>query len=78
MKFRLAKLATAPAAVAMLLALAYGCARPKPSAKAPLTEHQRDSVLATEPIPGAPAVGAALRASEKASEQAAGMDSLTH
>jgi hypothetical protein len=58
--------------------LLAGCAKTEKSAKAPLTEHQRDSVLATEPIPGAPAVGAALRASDKASEQAAGMDSLAH
>ena len=34
-----------------------------------------DSVLATEPIPGAPAVGAALDASAKAATRAAGMDS---
>lgn len=70
------------AAVALpLLAalLAAGCAPGggKTATRAPLTEHQRDSVLATEPIPGAPAVGAALKASERASERAAGMDSLT-
>jgi len=57
-----------------MLAMA-GCAKTQPTAKTPLTEHQRDSVLATEPIPGAPAVGAALKASDKASQDAAAMDS---
>lgn len=56
------------------LALVAGCAKGDRAAKAPLTEHQRDSVLATEPIPGAPAVGAALGASAKASARAAEMD----
>jgi hypothetical protein len=58
------------------LTLLAGCAKTEKTAKAPLTEHQRDSVLATEPIPGAPAVGAALRASERESKRAAGMDTL--
>ena len=64
------------ALVLALMALAAGCSGPEKSARAPLTEHQRDSVLATEPIPGAPAVGAALRTSDKASERSAAMDSL--
>jgi hypothetical protein len=63
-------------AVLALLALAAGCSGHEKTAQAPLTEHQRDSVLATEPIPGAPAVGAALRVSDKASERAAAMDTL--
>jgi hypothetical protein len=63
-------------AVLALMSPAAGCSRPEKSAQAPLTERQRDSILATEPIPGAPAVGAALRASDKASERSAGMDSL--
>lgn len=63
------------AATLAALALLAGCAKGERAAKAPLTEHQRDSVLATEPIPGAPAVGAALDASAKASARAAGMDS---
>jgi hypothetical protein len=67
---------TLPTLTLLLAVLALsGCARSKPVAKAPLTEHQRDSVLATEPIPGAPAVGAALKASDKASQDAAAMDS---
>lgn len=57
------------------LALAGGCAKGERAAQTPLTEHQRDSVLATEPFPGAPAVGAALDASAKASGRAAAMDS---
>jgi hypothetical protein len=61
-------------AVLAVLALLGGCAKGETTAKAPLTEHQRDSVLATEPIPGAPAVGAALEASAKASARAAAMD----
>jgi hypothetical protein len=66
------------AALVALATLAAGCA-PKAgqgqAAKAPLTEHQRDSILATEPIPGAPAVGAALDASAKEAKRAAEMDS---
>jgi hypothetical protein len=58
-------------------ALLAGCAKSEKTAKTPLTERQRDSILATEPIPGAPVVGAALRASDKASARAAGMDTLT-
>lgn len=63
-------------AVLALMAPAAGCASHEKTAQAPLTEHQRDSVLATEPIPGAPAVGAALRVSDKASDRAAAMDTL--
>ncbi len=69
-----------PAAVALiaLAALAAGCsakAKQESAAKTPLTEHQRDSILATEPIPGAPVVGAALEASAKEAKRAAEMDS---
>lgn len=66
------------AAVVLVLAAAVGaCAKQDhAAAKAPLTEHQRDSVLATEPIPGAPGVGAALKAAEIEAGHAAGMDSL--
>jgi len=68
----------AVAALVALAALATGCApkaHEQQAAKAPLTEHQRDSILATEPIPGAPAVGAALDASAKEAKRAAEMDS---
>ncbi len=66
-----------PASFAIaLLALLAGCAPAQKPAKAALTEHQRDSVLATEPIPGAATVGRALEQSAKASAGAAQMDSL--
>ena len=64
--------------VLALMSPAAGCSAPEKPAQAPLTQRQRDSVLATEPIPGAPVVGAALRTSDKASERAATMDSLPH
>ena len=71
------KLARAVALAALAVLVLAGCSggAGKTAAKAPLTEHQRDSVLATEPIPGAPAVGAALDASAKEAQRAAQMDS---
>jgi hypothetical protein len=39
-----------------------------------LTERQRDSTLANAPIPGAPAVGYALKASDKAAAAAKQLD----
>jgi hypothetical protein len=57
------------------LALLAGCAKGERTAKAPLTEAQRDSVLATEPIPGAATVGRALDARQQAAGRAADMDS---
>jgi hypothetical protein len=41
-----------------------------------LTRSQKDSIIATLPIPGAGAVGAALDAAEKARERAAVHDTL--
>lgn len=65
------------AALCVLALAALGaCAKEEKRAGAPLTEHQRDSVLATQPLPGAPAVGGALKAAEGAAARAAGMDSL--
>jgi len=70
------------AIVVLALLLACGCAPKKAETKAQLTERQRDSVLATEPLPGASTVGAAMKASDKAAADAAKMnaqvDSLTH
>jgi hypothetical protein len=51
-----------------------GCAKPQSAAKAPLTEHQRDSVLAREPIPGATGVGRALQTSDAEARRAAQMN----
>lgn len=62
----------------VVLASLGGCAKGQKVARAPLTEHQRDSVLATEPIPGASTVGRALDASAQASKDAAAMDSVAH
>jgi outer membrane murein-binding lipoprotein Lpp len=64
----------AAAAAALLLA---GCAK-KAVQTTPLTEHQRDSILATEPIPGANAINGAFRAADKEAAHAAAMDSMAH
>lgn len=60
------------------LALCAGCANGAGERKAKLSEHQRDSVLATEPIPGAATVGKALDASARATADAARLDSLAN
>lgn len=60
------------------LALVAGCAKGDRAAKAPLTEHQRDSVLSRSALPGAGAVGGAMKAADKEAEHAAQMDSLTN
>ena len=60
-------------AVAVLLA---GCGKSNTEAKGPeLTERQRDSILALQPIPGASVVGSALKASDKAAANAASTES---
>jgi hypothetical protein len=59
------------------LLLATSCARSNHTQQTKqLTERQRDSILATEPIPGAPVVGSALKASDAEAARAAKMDSL--
>jgi len=56
-------------AVAVLLA---GCGKSNTEAKGPeLTQRQRDSILALQPLPGASTVGSALKASDRAAGQAA-------
>lgn len=56
-------------AVAVLLA---GCGRSNTEAKGPeLTERQRDSILALQPIPGASVVGSALKTTDRVAGQAA-------
>lgn len=56
--------------------LLSGCAKSADKPASTLTEAQRDSILATEPIPGAAAVGAAFGAAGKEAKHAAAMDSL--
>jgi hypothetical protein len=58
-----------------LLAITAGCGVQDNRPKVVLTEHQRDSVLATEKvIPGSAGVGAALRMSDREAARAAGMN----
>ena len=62
-----------------LFALASCSPRAERSARAPLTERQRDSILARSSLPGAPVVGRALEASTRATrhaEDVAATDSL--
>jgi len=47
------------------LLLCASCAQHTETAKAPLTEHQRDSVLAKSQLPGAFVVGRAMTVSDK-------------
>jgi len=68
--------------LALALSLAAGCSRSGDSTHKELTQRQRDSILGTEPIPGAVGVTHALRASDKAAKAAgalnAQVDSLPH
>jgi hypothetical protein len=62
--------------LAVVAALLAGCARrAEGPARAPLTERQRDSVLAKSSLPGAPVVGRALQVSDQAADRAAGLAS---
>jgi hypothetical protein len=52
-----------------------GCSpRSGQTSRAPLTERQRDSVLAKSSLPGASVVGRALDVSDRAADRAAGAD----
>ena len=62
--------------LAVVLLLALSCARTTSQQTKKLTERQRDSILATEPLPGARVVGSALKASDAEAARAAKMDSL--
>ena len=53
-----------------LFALASCSPHTERSARAPLTERQRDSILARSSLPGAPVVGRALEASNRATQHA--------
>jgi len=60
-------------ALGALLVL-VGCSpRSAPAERVPLTERQRDSVLARSGLPGAPVVGRALEVSDRATDRAAEM-----
>jgi hypothetical protein len=60
------------AGIAMVVLLLAGCGKASTESKSPeLTERQRDSILATQPIPGASVVGSALKASDRAAGNAA-------
>ena len=54
-----------------LVALSSCAPRTQSAARAPLTERQRDSVLARSGLPGAPVVGRALDVSDQAADHAA-------
>jgi hypothetical protein len=62
--------------VIVLVALT-GCGKRRDSAARPMTEAQRDSVIARSSLPGASVVGRALSVSGKARDHAAVIDSLT-
>lgn len=65
---------TVAALVVVVIVCCPGCApRTAPSARAPLTERQRDSVLAKSVLPGATVVGRALEVSDRATERSAEM-----
>jgi len=51
--------------IASALWLCGSCAQHTETAKTPLTEHQRDSVLAKSQLPGAFVVGRAMSVSDK-------------
>lgn len=66
------------AAAVLLMLGAFSCAphseQSARAARTPLTERQRDSVLARTSLPGAPVVGRALDASDRAASRANGLN----
>jgi len=73
-----------PLLVLVLIACCAGCAQQKPKAalSVPLTERQRDSILARSALPGAQVVGRALDVSDQSADHAAAenaaVDTLFH
>ena len=67
----------AAAAAALVACALAGCSHGSAKPAASLTERQRDSILAREPIPGADVVGRAMQASDREARRAVNMDSLT-
>ncbi len=61
-------------AAALCLAIAGCSAAAKDSARAPLSERQRDSVLARTPIPGASTVGRAMDAGDDQARRAGALN----
>lgn len=65
---------------AAALIVTAGCSTGKSATTRTLTERQRDSILATEPLPGASVVGRALKVNDleasRAAEMKAQVDSL--
>ena len=63
------------ASAVLVLLCAPGCTpRSGQASRPPLTERQRDSVLARSGLPGASVVGRAMDVSDRAAERAAGAD----
>jgi hypothetical protein len=63
------------AAAALLLLGILSCAPSSGrSSRPPLSERERDSLLARSPLPGATVVGRAIEVSDRAADRAAGMD----
>ncbi len=62
------------ALAAIALALAAGCTSRKSEVTKDLTERQRDSILARSGLPGAGAVGSALKASDREASRASSRD----
>jgi hypothetical protein len=63
------------ATTALLVLGALSCGpRSQQASRVPLTERQRDSVLARSSLPGASVVGRAMDVSDRAADRAAGSD----
>jgi hypothetical protein len=62
----------------LVLAACAGCSKAEKKAAPQLTERQRDSILSTEPIPGADVIGRAMQVTDREAKRATDMDSLTH
>jgi hypothetical protein len=60
--------------LALTLCLFSGCSSDNPSRQRSLSEHDRDSVLALQPLPGAKVVGRALTERSRLESRAAIMD----
>ena len=64
----------ATATVLLLLSILSCAPRSGQASRPPLTERQRDSVLARSSLPGASVVGRAMEVSDRAADRAAGAD----